>query len=214
MSSWGNNDNSANAPRWATTSSAISLRPTSANVALLFGNTTPNAFRSNLTMGLYGLDANNVSGGRMNATGMGWVLEIKRTVGGVVRTTYEVLVATNSMFGGGSSPANPNTFITIVTQPTGNTQIHGGSNTATFSFVATGSNPSDTLVYNWYFANSSGVYTQTSSNAVFVSGNTSNTLVVNAATVAANQLSIYCSVNSPAGNTGYTNTNVVLVNIL
>jgi hypothetical protein len=167
-----------------------------------------------LTIGLYGLDANNEAGLHSNSPGVGWVLEIKRTVAGVVRTTYEVLVATNSMFGGGSSPANPNTYITIVTQPTSNTIVHGGSNTITFSFAATSSNPADPLVYNWYFANSSGVYTLTSGNTNFLSGNTSNTLVANAATVAANQLTVYCSVTSPSGNAATVNTNAVLVNIL
>ena len=212
MSSWGNNDNAANAPRWAVTTSAISLKANSNNVSLLFGNTTPNAFRSNLTMGLYGLDANNIAGIHGAAPGVGWVLEIKRTVGGVVRTTWEVLVATNSMLGGGSSPANPNTYITITTQPASNSAVHGVGNTVTFYVVASSSNPSDPLVYNWYYANTTGIYTPTSGNTAFT-GNTSNTLVVNATTVANNGLTVFCSITSPAGNAATQNSSIATVTI-
>jgi hypothetical protein len=213
MSSWGNNNNAANAPRWAVATSGISLRANSNNVTLLFGNTTPNAFRTNTTFGLYGLDANNVSGGiGIHPRSEGWVLEMRRTVGGVVRTTYEVLVSTNTMLGGGSDKYNPNNYITIVTAPSANSNKSGVGNTVTFKTVATGSNPGQTLTYAWLFANSTGVYTYTSGNTLFT-GNTSNTLIANAYTTVANGLTVYVSVGSPGANATYVNSAPVLITV-
>ena len=49
MSSWGNNDNAANAPYWAvetvsSTNAPDAAAPTAANVALLYGNTQFQAY--------------------------------------------------------------------------------------------------------------------------------------------------------------------------
>ena len=51
MSSWGNNDNAANAPYWAVNSTIANTpiakdiaRPTLANVTILYGNTTPDFY--------------------------------------------------------------------------------------------------------------------------------------------------------------------------
>ena len=65
MSSWGNNDNAANAPYWAVNSTIVNAAgvkasaaaPTAANVALLYGNTTADVYTSGETIGLFGVDA-------------------------------------------------------------------------------------------------------------------------------------------------------------
>jgi hypothetical protein len=65
MSSWGNNDNAANAPYWAVNSTivnaadvkAVAAAPTAANVALLYGNTTPDVYTTGETIGLFLIDA-------------------------------------------------------------------------------------------------------------------------------------------------------------
>jgi len=69
MSSWGNNDNAANAPYWAVssvvaTNAPTASAPTAANVALLYGNTQFQAYTTNETVGLFLVDATEtISGG-------------------------------------------------------------------------------------------------------------------------------------------------------
>jgi len=69
MSSWGKNDNAANAPYWAvssviTTNARTVSAPTAANVALLYGNTQFQAYTTNETVGLFLVDATEtISGG-------------------------------------------------------------------------------------------------------------------------------------------------------
>jgi hypothetical protein len=75
MSSWGKNDNSANAPYWAVNStitkaapSEIHAAPTAANVAYLYGNTAPSAYITNETVGLFLVDATEEHAGSDNIT--------------------------------------------------------------------------------------------------------------------------------------------------
>jgi len=68
MSSWGNNDNAANAPYWAVSTvinhNATSVSaPTAANVALLYGNTQFQAYTQDTTVGLFMVDAAEMTGG-------------------------------------------------------------------------------------------------------------------------------------------------------
>ena len=56
MSSWGNNDNAANAPYWAVSSAIVNATnvkadasaPDAANVALLYGNTSSGVYTSEI----------------------------------------------------------------------------------------------------------------------------------------------------------------------
>ena len=58
MSSWGKIDAAANAPYWAVNSTIThgtyvannAAKPTAANVALLYGNTTPDVYRTGQTI--------------------------------------------------------------------------------------------------------------------------------------------------------------------
>lgn len=76
MSSWGNNDNAANAPYWAVNSTIThgtwvannAAQPTAANVALLFGNTTPSVYTTGATIGLFLVDATETAAGGDNIT--------------------------------------------------------------------------------------------------------------------------------------------------
>lgn len=68
MSSWGNIDNAANAPYWAVNSTIAPdnpnrARPTAANVALLYGNTTPSVYTTDATIGLFLVDAAETNAG-------------------------------------------------------------------------------------------------------------------------------------------------------
>jgi len=71
MSSWGNNDNAANAPYWAvdtvqTTNAPVASAPTAANVALLYGNTQFQAYTQGMTVGLFMVDATETAAGGDN----------------------------------------------------------------------------------------------------------------------------------------------------
>jgi hypothetical protein len=75
MSSWGNNDNSANAPYWAVNStitkaapSLVHSAPTAANVTYLYGNTAPSAYITNETVGLFLVDSTEEHAGSDNVT--------------------------------------------------------------------------------------------------------------------------------------------------
>ena len=73
MSSWGNNDNAANAPYWAVNSAVVKNNPnqsapTAANVALLYGNTTPDVYITGQALGLFMIDSTEMSAGGDNVT--------------------------------------------------------------------------------------------------------------------------------------------------
>jgi hypothetical protein len=74
MSSWGNNDNAANAPFWAVNSTiahgGAGAAPTAANAALLYGNTTPDVYTTDATVGLFMIDTTEISAGSDNVTGV------------------------------------------------------------------------------------------------------------------------------------------------
>jgi hypothetical protein len=85
MSSWGNNDNAANAPYWAVSSVSTQINqptsaPTAANAAVLYGNSTASMYRTDQTIGLFMIDATETVAGYDNVadisiatTGSGYV---------------------------------------------------------------------------------------------------------------------------------------------
>ena len=119
MSSWGNNDNAANAPYWAVNSTivnaadvkAVAAAPTASNVALLYANTTANVYTSRETIGLFAIDAaeqaNNQQSHAVSHTG--WVLKTTGQGGRAGRSQYEVLVALSTVTGDGDAGAIANT---------------------------------------------------------------------------------------------------------
>ena len=104
MSSWGNNDNAANAPYWAVNSTivnaadvkAVAAAPTAANVALLYGNTTSGVYTTNQTIGLFLVNAAEMSAGSDNVTA------VSVSTGG---TGYLEVPGVAFSGGGGSSAA-------------------------------------------------------------------------------------------------------------
>ena len=73
MSSWGNNDNAANAPYWAVNTiinhnAPAAAAPTAANVALLYGNTQFQAYTQDTTVGVFMVDATETTAGGDNVT--------------------------------------------------------------------------------------------------------------------------------------------------
>jgi hypothetical protein len=107
MSSWGNKDNAANTPLWAT--AVINLSPTSANQTAFYANTTANVFTAGETIGLFGMDASEVANNNQRGVSQtGWVMKTTGQGGRANRITYETLVclANLTLDGDGTAIAN------------------------------------------------------------------------------------------------------------
>lgn len=217
MSSWGNNDNAANAPYWAVNSTVVNgtnvkgnaSEPTAANVALLYGNTTVDVYTTNATIGLFGVDNNEATVTNKGAH-TGWVLRTEGTGGRAGRIQQEVLVALNTMTGDNEDVTYKDTVIAITTQPSTNTIFFGPGNTISFSVEAAGT-PSATLNYYWQFNDGSGwANTTTSANAL--SGNTSTTVVFDAESDFANTYVVRAIVNANGtGAAQVTSANATII---
>lgn len=189
MSSWGNNDNAANAPYWAvsTVSTGVNVAaaaPTAANVALLYGNTTPDVYVTNETVGLFGVDAQETTvNGKVAHTG--WVLKTTGSGGRAGRVTQEVLVALSTLNApDGDAQVYANVSISL-SGPT-DTSVFANTeyaNSATFSVTPTlTGNTSATLTYQWQFNDNIGgtwtnVVDDSPANTNYTGGTTATLLV-------------------------------------
>ena len=108
MSSWGKYDNAANAPYWAVNSTIMNVleteqehaTPDATNVAVLYANTTANVWTDRMTVGVFGVDAQEV--GALEASAhrgihTGWILRTVGQGGREGRVQEEVLVAMSNM---------------------------------------------------------------------------------------------------------------------
>jgi len=118
MSSWGNNDNAANAPYWAVNSTIVNVAdvksraaaPTAANVAFLYANTTANVYTSRETIGLFAMDAAEVANTQQaGVSHQGWVLKTTGQGGRAGRVQYETLVTLSTVTGDGDNSTIANT---------------------------------------------------------------------------------------------------------
>lgn len=118
MSSWGNNDNAANAPYWAVNSTIVNApgvkasaaAPTAANVALLYANTTANVYTSRETIGLFAIDtAESANSQQAGVSHQGWVLKTTGQGGRAGRTQYETLVVLSTINEDGDTTTIANT---------------------------------------------------------------------------------------------------------
>ena len=154
MSSWGNNDNAANAPYWAVNSTIINVAeteqwhsaPDATNVAVLYANTSANVWTDRQTVGLFGVDAQEVGaleGSAHRGLHTGWVLRTTGQGGRAGRIQEEVLVAMSSMTLDNDTIAPE---ITITVQPADATAVEG--ETESFSVTATRTG-TGTIGYQW-----------------------------------------------------------------
>jgi hypothetical protein len=184
MSSWGNNDNAANAPYWAVNSTivnaadvkSINAAPTAANVALLYGNTTPDVYTVGETIGLFAVDANEASVSGKNS---GWVLRTTGSGGRAGRVQEEVLVSISNFNGDNEDTTYQDAIITISTAPSANTVQFGGGRVASFTVGAsiTTGNTAAPLTYQWQRSATLGgsyvnVANNTPANTTYTGGTT------------------------------------------
>jgi hypothetical protein len=167
MSSWGNNDNAANAPFWAVNSTitksaaaAPVSAPTAANVAVLYANTTQDSYITGETIGLFAVDAQEeaVAESTFHPTHTGWVLKTTGTGGRAGRVQHEVLVALANVIGDGDAQVYPNVAITL--SRTASRTVYANtanSNTAVFTVTPTlTGNTAAALTYQWQVNNNTG----------------------------------------------------------
>ena len=189
MSSWGNNDNAANAPYWAVNSTMSHqnpnvVAPTAANVALLYANTTADAYRSGQTLGVFGIDAQESLATHAQHTG--WTLRTTGSGGRAGRVQNEVLVALSSMIGDGDAQAYANVTITL-SNPANATVTSGAANANSVTFSVTPTlvgNTAAALTYQWQVNNGTGAWVNMSNGnnaqppAVQKSGVTTNAVTI------------------------------------
>lgn len=180
MAQWGNNDVASNSVLWAPTS--VKLAPNTANRDTLFGNTTADAFITGVTVGQYGVDANEVAAGGGKVAHTGWVLQTTGSGGRAGRVFTEVLVA-----GGiNTSPdaedtSYPDYTLRFTSQPSGNTANTTAAENATFRALAASTPAGATISYAWTYANGA-----TLAAGANVGVTTTANLVVNSAVVNVN----------------------------
>jgi hypothetical protein len=168
MSSWGNNDNAANAPYWAVSTvinhnAITAAAPTAANVALLYGNTQFQAYTQDTTIGLFMVDATETTAGGDNVTdislrnyGSGYVEAPSVTIA-ASPGAYSALATANIAAGKISNITVANTGVgytsdpavtiqvPVITVPTGNVVAANDAIMYTAHSQANGA----ALVYNW-----------------------------------------------------------------
>jgi hypothetical protein len=165
MSSWGNNDNAANAPYWAVNSTivnvadvkAVAAAPTAANVALLYGNTTADVYTTNATIGLFLVDAQESLA--THAQHSGWVLRTTGSGGRAGRVQNEVLVALSNVIGDGDAQQYANVTISLAALTDASVLANATYYANTVSFTVTPTlvgNTAATLTYQWQYVPSEG----------------------------------------------------------
>lgn len=181
MPLWGNKDNAANSDIAATMT--VNKPTTATNRTGLFENVTANAFVTNMKVGQFGVDTNEMlaaqANGRAHPAHSGWVLRKEGTGLRAGRVTYEVLVATGSIATDGTDDTwLPDYFLAITTQPTSN----NATTTKDLTFrVAAASTPSGaTLTYQWQrYLTGNSAWVNVVDQAGYYSGNASATLTAN-----------------------------------
>jgi len=161
MSSWGNNDNAANAPYWAVNSTVAPNNPAhargnAANVALLYGNTTSDVYTTGETIGLFALDKNESDVASRAHTG--WVLKTTGSGGRANRVQEEVLVALSDVYGDGDAQAYANVSISLTVTDL-RSVVSGAANANTVLFTVTptlAGNTAANLTFQWQVNNNSG----------------------------------------------------------
>jgi hypothetical protein len=171
----GSSDAASNSTIFA--AAQVKVAPNTANRDALFGNTTANATIAGVTVGQFGVDANEVAAGGGAVSHTGWVLRTVGQGGRAGRVFNEVLVA-GGISGDAEDSVFPDYTIRITTQPLANTANTTNSDNATFRVVASSVPAGATLTYAWKYANGDNL-----AAGANVGVTTSANLVVNSAVV-------------------------------
>jgi hypothetical protein len=178
---WKNTDSAANAVLWA--AAGFKVKPTAANRAALYGNTTVGAIIPGQTVGLFGADINEVTA-RPGVSHTGWVIRKAGTGGRAGRVQYEVLVAgTMKTDNPADDAVMPNYRILFSLQPLASSASLANNGVSTFNVNTTSAPVGAPVSVLWQYSNNAGNTWANASTAGF-GGYQSNSLTVNANTVA------------------------------
>jgi hypothetical protein len=173
MSSWGKNDNAANAPYWAVNSAilnaldakTVAAAPDAANVALLYGNTTSGVYTTGETIGLFLVDGNEQDVQEAAGTPpahVGWNIKTTGSGGRAGRVQWETLVALSQVSSDNNSDdaVLPDAKIVITSQPTALSgpvsQATADTITLTVGAEITDGALNAALSYQWQVNNNTG----------------------------------------------------------
>ena len=208
MSLWNNTDANTSAPIFAPM--YVQQAPTQENVDNLYGNTTVEVIVAGETVGLFGVDTNEVSAVGNAAAHAGWILRTTGSGGRAGRVQEETLIAMGSLSDDASDDATyPDARLSIITQPS-NASITAG-NAATFTVVVDAAPQSAVLSFAWEVDAGAGFVAAangTPANTTYA-GATSASLVVTPTTTEANTALYRVTVSSP-GAVSVTTANSVL----
>lgn len=203
MPLWGSNDAASNSTIFA--AAQVKVAPNTANRTALFGNTTANAFIAGVTVGQYGVDANEIAAGGGAAAHTGWILRTAGQGGRAGRVQEEVLVAGGmSTSPDAEDAAYPDYAIRIRTQPVSNTANTSAAENATFRVVAATVPTGGTLSYQWTYANGSAI-----AAGANVGVTTAANLVINSTSQTTNA-SFKVEISTTGGAVNVVSTNATL----
>lgn len=202
MAQWGSSDASSNSVLWAPTS--VKLAPTSTNRDALYGNTTADAFVTGQTIGMFGVDANEMAANNGSIAHTGWILRTEGSGGRAGRVQTEVLVAGGIGTDGSDDTVLPDYRIVINTQPSGATANTTDAEEATFTVAAVTVPAGGTLTYAWTYANGDAI--QAGAN---VGVSTGATLTVNSGVETAN-VSFKVEISTTGGAANVVSANATL----
>jgi hypothetical protein len=220
-SNQGNYDNSANVPLWTATS--VFKAPTAVNAAALYEDTTPNDQIAGVTVGVFGVDDNEILVDGSKGAHAGWILRTVGSGGRAGRVTEETLsvVAKFRTDNNSDDAVYPDASITISTQPSraivrANT---ANANSASFSVSVAAQPVGGTVSYVWQYNNASGSYgwanvlngAGTYIANTTITGNTSSTLTVTPSDVNDANTFVFRVVATSTPPAGITNATAVSV---
>lgn len=220
MPSWGNKDAAANAPYWAVNSTIAPdnpnrAAPTAANVALLYANTTSGAYTTGETIGLFGIDSQEIAVLNNKGAHTGWNLKTTGSGGRANRVTYETLVALSSFTSAdGDAQLFPNVSITLAVTAAASVVANTlYANSASFVVTPTlTGNTAAALTYQWQVNDAAGslgwtnVADETPANTNYTGGTTA-TLLVKPADVDANNYNFRVTVTAADQGVSATSAN-------
>jgi hypothetical protein len=202
MGQWGSSDASSNSVLWAPTS--VNKAPTATNRNNLYGNTTADAFITGQTVGMFGVDTNEMAANNGSIAHTGWILRTVGSGGRAGRVQTEVLVAGGIGTDGADDTVLPDYRIVINTQPANATANTSAGANATFTVAAVTVPTGGSLSYAWKYANGGAI--QAGANVGVTTG---ATLVVNSAVQTANA-SFKVEISTTGGAANVTSANATL----
>jgi len=183
MSQWGKSDAASNSVIWAPTS--VKLAPNTANRDALFGNTTANASIAGVTVGMFGVDSNEIAADGGKEAHTGWVLRTTGQGGRAGRVMTEVLVAGGITTDASDDTTYPDYTLRFTTQPAAATANSSDDEQATFTVVARSTPAGASISYLWQYTTDPGNTASFATTAAVsgFSGQTTATLTADANTI-------------------------------